>query len=162
MPGQRAANAAEVVVPAQGQGASGGQAVCQLPQREGKEREGLPAAGVRDQRSRQTVLQAQPGHLRWLFDNVTQHLTIQRGQRIDLDRDPGQRRVLTQVIEELRPHCGDHLHRTSDCVPDQLRKSPQDGRRRPGEQLLGLVDRHQQPSLARAWPGSKQVVSHAP
>ncbi len=145
MPGQRAPDTAEVAIAGQGQRASDGQALCQLPQGEGEQGQRLSAVGVGDQRSGQSVVQAQPGHLRRPFDDLAQHLPVQRSQHIGLDRHPGQRGQVPQVIEELRPHRHDHLHRTGDRGAHQLRESRPGARRRPGEQLFALVDRHQQP-----------------
>jgi hypothetical protein len=43
-----------------------------------------------------------------------------------------------------------------------LRESLQGGRGRPGEQLLGLIDRHREPSLVRARARGQKIVCYAP
>jgi hypothetical protein len=131
-------------------------------QGEGEQRQGLAAVGIGDQRSGQPCLEAQSGHLGGPFDDVAQHLPVQRGQYVSLDRHAGQRGERTEVIKELRPHRRNHTHRASDRVPQQLDESRHDGRGRPSEQLLGLVDHHQQSPLLSARTGRQQVIGHAP
>jgi hypothetical protein len=160
MAGQRALDTAEVVIAAQSHRGAGGQALGQLAQGKRQQRQRLPAVGVRDERRYQAVLETQPGHLRRSFDDLAQHLPVQRSHHMSLDRHPGQRGQITQVIQELRAHRRDHLHRAGHRLAQQRGESSQSNHSGAGEQLLGLINRHQQPPLMRPRTSRHQVISH--
>jgi hypothetical protein len=59
---------------------------------------------------------------------------------VGLNRHPGQRGQIVDVIKELRPHRRDYPLWGGDRVARQLSESPPGVWGRPGKQLLGLVD----------------------
>jgi hypothetical protein len=143
VPGQRPLHPAEGRVPRHRERVAAAEAVGQLPQREGQQRQRVAAAGVVDQARRQLRLEPQPGHPRRSHYHRGEQVAAQRGQHEGVDRCAAELGQVAQVVEELRAQGQHGLHGAPGGLAQQGGDERALRRIGPGEQLLALVDGHQ-------------------
>ena len=121
----------------------------------------LTAAGIGDQPRHQLLVHVDPSQPCRTVDYRAQRLAPQRPQRVHPRREDSQLRVGEQLVEELRAHGSHHLHRAGQRWTQQCGEPSPLGRPSLSEQLLELVDHHQQVRSSRSGPGQQQFVARS-